>query len=299
VPLDVLHRIGAERRAGSANRHHLDVLLARLATRQAGAVGRPQLVALGLSRREIERLVRSQRLIRVHRGVYAVGHEALSDRGRMIAALLATGRGAAISHETAAHLWSLIPSMPPLVHVTLTGRTPRARPGLVVRRAQHLATTTHHGIPTTTPAQTIAQLSGATHDRARAEALVRGLITSDDDAEPTRSELERALLPALAAAEVPRPRTNAIVLGHEVDFLWPDHRVIVETDGWRYHRHRRAFESDRARDARLVAGGYVVLRFTWRQVIHETLLVVVRIAQVLTRVTDRTGTTGVAEFIPG
>jgi very-short-patch-repair endonuclease len=85
------------------------------------------------------------------------------------------------------------------------------------------------------------------------------------------------------------------VLGHEVDFHWPDHRLIVETDGWRFHRHRRRFESDRARDAQLQAAGWTVLRFTWRQVVRETLLVTVRIAQVLAlcesaqRVTSGTG----------
>ena len=71
------------------------------------------------------------------------------------------------------------------------------------------------------------------------------------------------------------------MLGREVDFFWPDHDVIVETDGWRTHGHRRAFEDDRARDAMLQAHGYTVVRFTWRQVLHETLLVTVRIAQLL------------------
>jgi very-short-patch-repair endonuclease len=74
---------------------------------------------------------------------------------------------------------------------------------------------------------------------------------------------------------------NQRVLGHEVDFHWPEQRLVVETDGWRVHGRRRAFEDDRARDARLHAAGWIVLRFTWRQVIRETLLVTVRIAQVL------------------
>jgi very-short-patch-repair endonuclease len=74
---------------------------------------------------------------------------------------------------------------------------------------------------------------------------------------------------------------NERVLGHEVDFHWPEHRLIVETDGWRFHRTRRAFEADRARDAHLHAAGWVVLRFTWRQVLRETLLVTVQIAQTL------------------
>ena len=264
-------------------RRDLDVLLARLATRQEGVAGRSQLAALGFTRGEIEQRIRSGRLIRVHQGVYAVGHEALSERGRIIAALLAVGPGAAISHATAAYLWSLIPSMPPFIRVTVTSRAPRRRHGIHVHQATHLDTTVHQQLPVTTPIQTIAQLPRKEAARARDEALVLGLISHahEDHAEPTRSELERALLPALHAAGLPRPVVNQRVLGHEVDFCWPDQRVIVETDGWRYHRNRRRFESDRARDAHLQAAGWIVLRFTGRQVTRETLLVTVRIAQAL------------------
>jgi very-short-patch-repair endonuclease len=285
VPVDVLLPIGAKRRSGAAERRNVDVLLARLATRQEGAVGRQQLAAMGFTRREIELMVAARRLIRVHQSVYAVGHEALSDRGRMIAALLAAGPGAAISHQTAAYLWKLTPSMPQFIDVTLTDRTPRTRDGLRIHRARPLHTTTRHGLPVTTPSQTLAQLPPEVRDRARAEALVLKLIprAADDHAEPTRSELEDALLPALRAADLPKPLVNTIVHGHEADFFWPDQSLVVETDGWLTHGHRRAFESDRARDAELHAAGYVVLRFTWRQVIHQTILVTVRIAQVLAR----------------
>jgi very-short-patch-repair endonuclease len=283
VALDVLLPIGGERRAREPNGARIDVLLARLATRQEGAVGRAQLTALGFSRNEIDNRVARGRLIRVHRGVYAVGHEALSDRGRMIAALLAAGPGAALSHRTAAYLWKLIPSMAQFPDVTLTDRVPRTRHGVRVHQARHLDITIHQRLPTTTPLQTIAQLPPHERDRARAEALVLGLIPRhhDDHVEPTRSELERALLPALKKAQLPRPITTCDILGREVDFHRPDQRLVVETDGWQTHGHRRAFESDRARDATLQAHGYTVVRFTWRQVIHETLLVTVRIAQIL------------------
>ncbi len=247
--------------------------------------GREQLGALGFTRNEIDNRISSHRLIRVHQGVYAVGHDALSDRGRMIAALIAAGPGAALSHRTAAYLWKLIPSLPPFVDVTLTDRAPRSRANLRVHRARRLDTTTHQRLKVTTPRQTIAQLPPEDRDRALAEALVLKLIprTADDHAEPTRSELERALLPALERAQLPRPLCNHHVLGREVDFYWPDHRLVAETDGWGTHGHRRAFESDRARDATLQAHGYRVVRFTWRQVLGETLLVTVRIAQLLAR----------------
>ena len=246
-------------------------------------VGWEQLVALGYTRHQIAHAAATNRLIRRHKGVFALGHEALSDRATIIAALLAAGRGAVVSHGTAAYVWKLIPSMPPFVHVTVQGRRPRNRKGVRVHQAQRLDTTIHQHLPITTPLQTIAQLPPHARPRARDEALVLDLVprTADDDAEPTLSELERALRPALKAAGLPRPRVNEFVLGHRVDFHWPEHRVVVETDGWRTHSRRRAFESDRARDAQLAAAGWIVLRFTWRQVIRETLLVTVRIAQVL------------------
>jgi very-short-patch-repair endonuclease len=297
VPLDVLRPIAGQRRADLAGRRKLDVLRARLAARQDGVVGRAQLIAIGYTGDEIDYDIACARLIRIHRGTYAVGHTAISDRGRIVAALIAAGPGAAVSHGTAAYVYTLIPSMPPFVHVTFTDRVPRKRRGIQVHQANRLDTTIHHGLPITTPTQTIAQLAPRDAARARDEALLLGLIdrTDDDHAEPTRSALERALLPALDAAGLPRPRVNGRVLGHEVDFHWPEHRVIVETDGWRVHGRRRAFESDRARDAQLHAAGWIVLRFTWRQVIRETLLVTVRIAQVLAlcesaqRVTTATG----------
>jgi very-short-patch-repair endonuclease len=285
VPIDVLRPMGAKRRSGALTRGELDVLRTRLASRQNGVVSRAQLAALGSTRDEIAHDLKRGRLIAVHQGVYAVGHEALSDRGRMVAALLAAGPGATLSHETAAYHWSLIPSLPPFIHVTLIDRQPRTRHGVRVHRARRLEITTHEALPVTTPLQTVAMLRDETRDRARAEAILKRLIPrqADDHAEPTRSELEDALLPALQAAQVPKPLMNTIVLGHEVDFLWPGQSLVVETDGWATHGHRRAFESDRARDAQLVAAGYRVLRFTWRQVIRQTLLVTVQIAQALAR----------------
>jgi very-short-patch-repair endonuclease len=280
-----LAAVRPKRRTVGVESAHIDVLVARLATRQDGVVGVEQLLALGLTRAAIKHRVRSGRLIRVHQGVYAVGHEALSDHGRMIAALLAVGPGATLSHETAAYHWTLIPSLPPYIDVTLIDRQPRTRHGVRVHRATRLETTTHQGLRVTTPLETLAQLRDETRDRARAEALVKKLIPrqADDHAEPTRSALEDALLPALEAAQLPKPLVNTTLLGHEVDFFWPDQRLVVETDGWATHGHRRAFESDRARDAQLVAAGYRVLRFTWRQVTHQTLLVAVQIAQALAR----------------
>jgi very-short-patch-repair endonuclease len=277
VPLDVLLPIGAKRRANGSDGQSLDVLLARLATNQSGVVSRKQLMALGFERNEIGWRVSTRRLIRVHQGVYAVGHEDLSDRGRCIAALLATGAGAVLSHRTALALHNLIPSVPQLIEVTLTTRRPRQRAGIKIHRAAALETTIKDGLPVTTA---LRALQDAGDRRAWSEALYRGLIDrADGEAEPTQSELEDILLPALKEAGLPKPVTQHPIGPYRVDFLWPEHKLVVETDGWQAHGHRAAFEEDRARDAHLQALGYRVLRFTWRQIVHQTLLVVVRIAQ--------------------
>ncbi len=285
MPCDVLHRIGAERRTIAGGRVKCDVVLARLATGQSGVVGRAQLASIGYSRREIELLVTARRLIRLHRGVYAVGHEALSERGRVIAALIAVGQGAVASHWTAAAIWRLLPSMPPFVDVTLTDRRPRQRDRIRIHHASSLETTGHGGIAITTPRQTLQQLKGPDADRATSEALYLGLIDRSDapQDEPTRSELERKLLPMLAAAGLPRPLVNHRLGRYTIDFLWPEQKLAVEADGWAGHGHRVAFERDRSRDADLQAQGFAVLRFTWRQVLHETLQVTVRVAQLLSR----------------
>ena len=277
MPVDVLLPIGAKRRATGADGPSLDVLLARLATRQSGVVSRRQLAAFGFERNEIGWRVSKRRLIRVHRGVYAVGHADLSDRGRCVAALLAAGPGAILSHRTALALWKLIPSMPQLIEVTLTHRRPRQRSGMRIHYAQRVEAAVHQGLPVTTPAQTLKDVPDR---RATAEALYLGLVDrTQTEAEPTQSELEAKLLPALAEAGLPKPLTQQRIGPYRVDFLGPEHKLVVETDGWQGHGHRAAFERDRARDAWLQADGYTVLRFTWRQLMHETMLVVVRIAQ--------------------
>jgi putative AbiEi antitoxin of type IV toxin-antitoxin system len=223
VPCDVLLPLGAKRRTGVDDGRSCDVLLARLATHQSGVVGRAQLEAIGFRRNEIAHRVRTGRLIRIHQGVYAVGHEDVSPRGRMVAALLAAGPGAALSHRTAAHLWMLVPSMPQLAEVTLTNRRPRQRRGLTIHHAKQTKITIHQGLPVTTPSQTLADIKD---DRAWSEALYLGLVDRSQapyGAEPTRSELEGKLLPALKAAGLPRPRVNHRIGRYRPDFLWPEH----------------------------------------------------------------------------
>jgi very-short-patch-repair endonuclease len=123
-------------------------------------------------------------------------------------------------------------------------------------------------------------------ERAAIEALIKRRVTKAQvegliGVEMTRSKLERDLLRIVRLAGLPAPLVNHRVGAYEVDFAWPDHRVIVETDGYAARGHRRAFEDDRARDAALQAAGWRVLRFTYRQLARHPLKAAARLAQVL------------------
>jgi very-short-patch-repair endonuclease len=225
----------------------------------------------------------------VYRGVYAVGHEALPDRGRVVAALLAAGPRAMASHRTAAALYGLTPSMPAVLDVTVHGRAGRSRRGLKIHEASSPpAARDLDGLPVTAPLRTLEDLAAtrppAEVDRATAEALVRRLVRPEDlpgGRPPTRSELERRMLTLIAQSGLPRPLVNHRIHRYVVDFAWPDHRVVAETDGYAAHGHRAAFEADRARDAALHAHGYAVIRFTWRQIDREPIRTAALLAQVL------------------
>lgn len=286
--------------------------MGRLAARQFGVVGSRQLRECGLSTSRVSDWVRAGRLIRVHRGVYAVGHAALRPEGLRLAVVLACGPGAVLSHRSAAEWWGLRPHHGTRFELTTTGRHGRAVAGV---RPYHRALdpserTVREGVPVTTVARTLLDLATvltAGHvaraveraeelrllDLREVEAVVarqpprarglRRLRTALADfvpiAEDTRSELERLALELVARARLPRPSANATVEGHCVDLLWRRQRVVVELDSRRHHLNPAAFERDRRRDAELAASGYRVVRFTWRQVVGEPG----RVADVLTR----------------
>ena len=280
--------------------------LAALARRQHGVVSLGQLTALGLDPRAVRRRIATGLLHPVHRGVYAVGHSLLSREGRFMAAVLACGGGAVLSHRSAACLWELRPTSRSRVEVTTPRQTGQSRPGIQIHRSRGLAA--HHvtitrRIPITTVARTLLDLAEVVDRRAleraveRAETLRlfdltalhdvlaradgrRGAPTlrdvlrcHDAGGALTRSELERRFLELCAAADVPPPQVNALVELNgselEADFVWPEHRLVVETDGHETHGTRQAFERDRHRDQRLTRAGWRVVRFTWRQVVHE------------------------------
>jgi very-short-patch-repair endonuclease len=254
-----------------------DRLIARIAARQHGVISLAQLIGTELSDSTIRRRVKASRLHRIHRGVYAVGHRGLSNEGWWMAAVLACGEGAVLSHWAAGALWQLLPP-PSQIDVTVPGNGGRKRRnGFVVHRSRTLRTEDRlirEGIPVTTPARTLADLRAVLpreefNEAVRKAELRRLAVGPVLEGDRTRTKLETRFLALCRRHRLPEPEVNIQIGPDEVDFLWPVERLVVEVDGWDTHRTRAAFESDRARDARLSVLGYRVIRFTWRQVTGE------------------------------
>jgi very-short-patch-repair endonuclease len=290
-------------------------VIAELAARQRGVVSRAQLVAVGIRTDAIKLRVRAGRLHPLHRGIYLVGHSTPAHGARELAAVLACGPAAVVSHLSAANLWQLLPcpAKPRPVDVTVQSRQRARRAGIRIHCVESLDrrdTKTLRGIPTTTPARTLldlaSQLPPYLLERTIAEAQVRRLVRERDlldqlyrnqgrrgtrtlrrvldvDGGPafTRSKAERRLLKLVRAAHVPVPETNAQLSGYEVDFLWREHRLVVEFDSFQFHSPRARFERDRERDAVLAAEGYTVIRVTWRQLVDAPEAIAARIAAAL------------------
>ena len=267
-----------------------DRAVADLAARQHRVVMRPQILAEGLSDRAIARRVARGWLHRQHDGVYSVGTAELDRRGRWMAAVLACGAGAVLSHRDAAALWGILPSNRFAIEVTAP--TTRRRAGIEVtrRRLPPDETTTLDGIPVTTVARTLLDLAAVEtparleralseaerrrladhtpltelferHPRAKGLATLRSL-TPDETV--TRSELERRFLTFCRRHGIEKPTMNATVAGLEVDAHWPDAGLVVELDGFAFHSTRRAFDEDRARDRLLTMAAVRVVRVTDR-----------------------------------
>lgn len=271
--------------------------MAALARRQHGVVARRQLLALGLSLDAIDHRVERGRLHPLHRGVYAVGHRKLPRAGAWMAAVLAGGESAVLSHRSAAALWGIRDTAGRSTEVTAPTHR-RRRSGLVVHQAKLPAdeVTVHDAIPVTTPARTLLDLAALLdeHRLARAAERAEALrLTSPTSLEEltqrypkrpgttnvkrlieehrivpttTANDLERRFLTFLDANELPRPLVNESLDPHTTpDFRWPKERLIVELDGFETHGTRAAFERDRARDRQLMAQGWRVARITKRQ----------------------------------
>jgi very-short-patch-repair endonuclease len=291
--VDETHRIGAQSQPRSSNgaavdeMHPRDRAILAMAARQHGIVTTAQLLNAGVGRRSIARRVARGWLVPLYRGVYQVGPVA-ARYGAEMAAVLACGDGALLSHHSAAAIWGILPAHKGDVHVTVSGQARRSRPGVRVHRSLSLNAADRNGLPLTTPARTLKDL--ARHlpskdlDRATEQAHILGLVIPDGAPEPgfTRSEAERRLKALVKAAGLPMPRTNARVEGWEVDAYWPAQRLIVEVDGYEFHGTRQAFERDRRKDAALTAAGYRVVRITWRRLTTEPYSVSAQLGALLT-----------------
>jgi very-short-patch-repair endonuclease len=287
----------------------IDRRIGTLADRRHGVVTRAELRALGLSDNAIDARLRSGRLWRVHRGVYAVGRPTLTTAGRFLAAAVSCGGNAALSHFSAAVLWGLLPQRGPRIDVTVPrGGQRRRRGALIIHRAAlpRADVTTRHAIPVTTPARTLIDLADVLPRRGLERALDeaaylrrdlgelaprngrRGsgtlaavLVRHDAGSTRTRSELEERMLGLCRRFLLPAPEVNATVEGYTADFVWREQGLIVETDGWRAHGTREAFERDRRRDADLLATGWRVLRISYARLEREPEWVAQRIAAAL------------------
>jgi very-short-patch-repair endonuclease len=293
----------------------LDRELGELASRQYGVIARGQLLALGFGAGAIRGRIRSGRLTPVHAGVYLVGHVARARLATEMAAVLACGRGAVVSHRSAAVLWGLVAGTAGAVPVDVTVRYGWApnRHGIRVHRRDAVERgdlRPMDGLTVTSPARTLFDLAslvnlaeleaaaaeGERRHGVRSAALadqlernrgrpgaagLRSLVERAERPALSRSKAERRLIALLRAHRVPSPEANQRLAGFQVDLLWRSARVVVEFDGFAFHADRGAFERDRQRDAELQAQGYRVIRVTWRQLTDHPTAVVSRIRRTL------------------
>jgi very-short-patch-repair endonuclease len=275
--------------------------MAAVAAVQHGVITRQQLRELGFSDRTIGRLTAHGHLHRLHRGVYAVGHTALTLYGRWLAAVLACGPDAVLSHHAAAALHELRTNPTGLIDVTAPGK--HCVEGVRCHTARSLPNeerTTINAIPVTSLARTYLDYAEIAAPRLLKQALAAGeranklnflrleaaiqrnpgrhgtraLNTALKEFKPEdpriRSQMERRFLAVVRQAGLPEPQCNVYVDGLLVDFYWPDAGLVVEVDSFAWHRSRHSFEEDRRRDAIHAVAGRRTLRPTHRRIEHET-----------------------------
>jgi very-short-patch-repair endonuclease len=288
----------------------IDERIAWVADRQRGLVARAQLLAVGVSATTIDRLIGRQRLRRVHPGVYVYGHRASVPLQDETAAILALRDGAVLSHRTAATLWDLQPPAKDGIHALVLGNGSAGRlRSVTVHRTVSLNgdRRRRERLPVTGPLRTVLDMATEiggrplellvdravvqhSLDLTRLRQRCRGrrgcaelgeILDSWEGPTLTRSQAEEMFLALVRKAGLPAPRVNRHHGSRERDFRWPDARVIVEVDGYRYHGTRRRFEQDRRRDTSAVALGLQTLRFSFRQVSDEPLAVTAAVATAL------------------
>jgi Protein of unknown function (DUF559) len=288
---------------GGTKPHSGEQRLAELAAGQHGVVATWQLAALDFTASAVSRRVQAGRPHRVFTGVYAVGHTRLPLNGRWMAAVLTFGPEAVLSHRAAAALWELRPRTTGPIDVTVPANGRRSRTGIRLHNVRSLGPCDRaelDGIPVTSPPRTLldyAETANRQQLRLAIEAADRrqlfdgkaldallerspgrlgrpalraALAEIRGPAPWTRSELERRFLALIREAGVPEPHANVLVAGFLVDLFWPGAGLVVELDGFESHRTRKAFESDRRRDAKLQLAGHPVVRVTQRRIEHAS-----------------------------
>ncbi len=266
--------------------------IVRLAERQFGVIAAWQLLACGLSRTGIGRWVAAGRLHRLSLGVYALGHRALSEEGRLSAALLHAGPGAALSHVTAAWWWRLLRFADRQIHVSHPGRA-GSTDSVVVHHPRHLSRAWRLGLPVTDVVQTLLDIAPTASEpafrRALAQADHLGLIRPDTlrratvgrrgctrlhvaldhhlpELAGTLSPLEDDFLLFCQKRGFPIPEPNALIAGFHVDAVFRDARLAVELDGRDVHGKPAAVVTDRRREMAIRGAGYRIVRYSDEQV---------------------------------
>jgi hypothetical protein len=264
----------------------------RLASSSHGVVTRAQLLATGLTDAQIKHRLRSGELLQEHRGVYRVGHQAPSVEARYLAAVWACGEGARLSGRAAGHLLGILAAPPSLPEVTAP--TERRIPGIITHRNREpVPAIVWHGIPVTTPARTLVDLSsvlavsdlaGACHEAGIRFGTAPGEVEATlgvrhgakklrrvlrGDEHVSLSALERRFLALLRRERLPLPVTNRPAGGRYVDCRWVGRQLTVELDGYRYHSSRYAWELDRRREREAYARGDDFRRYTYGDVFEH------------------------------
>jgi hypothetical protein len=284
----------------------VETVLAELAGRSHGVVTRAQLFAAGITPEEIRWRLRKGALLREHRGVYRVGHRARSVEATFLAAVWACGDDAVLSGRAAAYLWGILKGPAPPPEVT----TPHERrvQGVTTHRARGIERTTRRGIPITTVPRTLVDLAShlsldalaracheagvlhnttpaqveavlATRPKTKGATKLREILRGD--VQVTLSELERRFQQRLRAAGLPLPQTNRPAHGRRVDCRWPEHRLTVELDSYRYHRSRHAWAQDRRREREARARGDEFRRYTYGDVVESPGLMLAELRALL------------------
>lgn len=287
-----------------------------MAARQHGIVERGQIVEAGLSSSAVSRRLTARRFRQIHRGVYLVG-PLMTARSRQLAAVFASGPGAVVSHLSGGSMWEMgvHTTIVEPVDITVAGANRGRRPGIRLHRVTVLREdewTVLDGVPVTTPDRTLIDLASVIGTReleaavARAEreglvtidglssllvrhrrrpgmAALRSVIGARGGPALTRSQAEADFLALIRQAALPPPEANVTVGRYEIDFLWRTEGIAVEVDGFRHHSSRPRFESDRRKDAWLLASGITVVRLSWRQIANEGMATAVQVGQALAR----------------